>query len=219
MAVQIQFRRDTAANWTSANPTLASGELGLETDTGQFKIGNGTTAWGSLSYGGLVGPAQTNILMPFGDGSDGAVSLSSGTTSLTRDMYYQTLTISGTANIITSGFRIFVSDPLDITAAPASAITNSGSAGGSSATTTGGTAGSVTGTNTVGPGTAGTAGGTGGTGAGAQAAAPTAISVGNGAAGGTGNAGGTGSGGAGGAARGGAAVTNPISFRRWAALS
>ena len=48
--VTIQLRRDTAANWTSANPTLASGELGYETDTGNFKIGNGSTAWTSLSY-------------------------------------------------------------------------------------------------------------------------------------------------------------------------
>jgi hypothetical protein len=56
MAVQIQFRNDTAANWTSANPILAVGELGLETNTGFFKIGNGSTAWNSLAYGGVSGP-------------------------------------------------------------------------------------------------------------------------------------------------------------------
>ena len=55
MAVQIQFRRDTAANWTSANPTLAAGELGLETDTTYYKIGNGSTAWTSLAYGSITG--------------------------------------------------------------------------------------------------------------------------------------------------------------------
>jgi hypothetical protein len=60
MAVQIQFRHDTAANWTSANPVLAVGEFGLETDTGQFKIGNGSGTWTALSYGGIVGPAGTN---------------------------------------------------------------------------------------------------------------------------------------------------------------
>lgn len=49
-AVQIQFRRDTAANWTSTNPTLAQGELGYETDTNQFKIGNGSSAWSALEY-------------------------------------------------------------------------------------------------------------------------------------------------------------------------
>lgn len=45
---QIQFRRGTAAQWSSTNPVLAAGELGYETDTGNFKIGNGTTAWNSL---------------------------------------------------------------------------------------------------------------------------------------------------------------------------
>jgi len=46
----IQIRRDTAANWTSANPTLASGQPGYETDTGRLKFGDGTTAWNSLGY-------------------------------------------------------------------------------------------------------------------------------------------------------------------------
>jgi hypothetical protein len=52
MAVQtqIQTRRGTAASWTSTNPTLAAGEIGFETDTGKFKIGNGSTAWASLAY-------------------------------------------------------------------------------------------------------------------------------------------------------------------------
>ena len=50
MAVQIQIRRGTAANWTSANPTLAEGELGYETDTGKLKAGDGSTSWTSLGY-------------------------------------------------------------------------------------------------------------------------------------------------------------------------
>lgn len=60
MAVTIQFRRDTAANWTSANPTLAQGELGLEYDTGKFKVGNGSSNWAALSYGGLNGVLPLN---------------------------------------------------------------------------------------------------------------------------------------------------------------
>lgn len=55
MAIQIQFRRGLASEWTSANPILAVGEMGLETDTDQFKIGDGTTAWTSLGYGGIQG--------------------------------------------------------------------------------------------------------------------------------------------------------------------
>lgn len=50
MARKVQFRRGTSAEWTSSNPILLSGEMGLETDTRKFKIGNGTTIWTSLSY-------------------------------------------------------------------------------------------------------------------------------------------------------------------------
>lgn len=50
MALLIQLRRDTSANWTSSNPTLAQGEMGLETDTNKFKFGDGITAWNSLPY-------------------------------------------------------------------------------------------------------------------------------------------------------------------------
>ncbi len=50
MSTRIRFRRDTAANWTSADPTLTTGELGYETNTGKFKIGDNTTAWTSLAY-------------------------------------------------------------------------------------------------------------------------------------------------------------------------
>jgi hypothetical protein len=46
----IQYRRDTAANWTAVNPILASGEPGYETNTTFFKIGDGTTSWNSLPY-------------------------------------------------------------------------------------------------------------------------------------------------------------------------
>ena len=46
----IQIRRDTAANWTSADSTLAQGEFGYETDTGKLKIGDGSTEWTSLGY-------------------------------------------------------------------------------------------------------------------------------------------------------------------------
>ncbi len=53
MAQKIQIRRDTAANWTAANPVLAQGEPGHETDTGYVKYGNGVSAWNSLTYMGV----------------------------------------------------------------------------------------------------------------------------------------------------------------------
>ena len=46
----IRSRRDTAANWTSQNPTLALGEIGVETDSLRLKVGDGSTAWASLPY-------------------------------------------------------------------------------------------------------------------------------------------------------------------------
>jgi len=50
MASIIQIRRDTSSNWTSANPTLAQGEIGIETGSLRLKIGDGSSAWGLLPY-------------------------------------------------------------------------------------------------------------------------------------------------------------------------
>lgn len=50
MAIEIQLKRGVAANWTSLNPILAQGEIGYETNTNKFKIGDGATAWSGLSY-------------------------------------------------------------------------------------------------------------------------------------------------------------------------
>ena len=55
----IQFRRDTAANWTLVNPSLAVGEIGYETDTGKYKVGRvlvGTApaTWTALPYSTLL---------------------------------------------------------------------------------------------------------------------------------------------------------------------
>jgi len=62
----IQIRRDTASNWTSANPTLAQGELGIETDTSKIKVGDGSTAWSSKTYlvdvGSYLTATSTNTL-------------------------------------------------------------------------------------------------------------------------------------------------------------
>lgn len=54
MAVRIQIRRGLAAQWTSANPLLAEGELAAETDTGKFKVGNGVDYWNDLEYANSV---------------------------------------------------------------------------------------------------------------------------------------------------------------------
>jgi hypothetical protein len=61
MATRIQVRRDTAANWrTSGSTTLAAGEIGFETDTLLFKIGDGSQTWTNLEYAGGTEPIQYN---------------------------------------------------------------------------------------------------------------------------------------------------------------
>jgi hypothetical protein len=62
MAIRIQLRRDTAANWVSSNPVLRQGEIGIETDTLQMKLGNGTSTWTQItSYMNLVPDGNLTI--------------------------------------------------------------------------------------------------------------------------------------------------------------
>jgi len=92
MASIIQIRRDTASDWTSANPTLAQGELGLETDTLKLKAGTGTTAWNSLGYYTLATVgflATTGGTMSGGLGM-GANDITSTGKILYSNMYAQT---------------------------------------------------------------------------------------------------------------------------------
>lgn len=61
MASIIQIRRDTAANWTAADPTLAECEIGIETDTELAKLGDGVTAWTALGYWSLGGGGSGTV--------------------------------------------------------------------------------------------------------------------------------------------------------------
>ena len=47
---KIQHRRGTTSQWSKANPTLAAGEIGLDTDLMKIKMGDGSTAWNSLGF-------------------------------------------------------------------------------------------------------------------------------------------------------------------------
>lgn len=58
MAVQIQLRNDTAANWLSEDPILAQGEAGVELDTNRMKFGNGINPWSDLPYSDNYSGAQ-----------------------------------------------------------------------------------------------------------------------------------------------------------------
>ncbi len=50
MATRMQQRRGTASQWSTANPILNAGEMGWESDTNKFKIGDGTNHWADLDY-------------------------------------------------------------------------------------------------------------------------------------------------------------------------
>ena len=68
MAVQLQMRRGTTSEWTAANPTLANGEWGLDTTTSEYYIGNGSTAWTSLTAASLPSTAiSTTVADAKGD--------------------------------------------------------------------------------------------------------------------------------------------------------
>ena len=101
MPTQIQLRRDTAADWTSNNPTLAAGEFGWESDTNRFKIGTGSAAWNSLDYSdtlktlGDLGITGSTISAP----SNGDLTLTtSGTGKVNISNAYTLPSSDGSAN-------------------------------------------------------------------------------------------------------------------------
>jgi hypothetical protein len=86
---QIQLRRDTAATWTSVNPVLAAGEIGLETDTRQIKAGDGATAWASLAY----------VAVPNGAVTTAKIGDSQVTTAKIGDAQVTTAKFAATASV------------------------------------------------------------------------------------------------------------------------
>jgi hypothetical protein len=161
-----------AANSVLATPDSTTGAVSVrslvENDIPNISAAKITT--------GVLSPAVGGAPMGFfGDGSDGALNISSGTTVLQRDQFYSSLTISGSARLDPNGFKIFVSGTLDLTNAPTNAISLTVNNGGNASGSTGGTAGTSLASATMG-GTNGTAsaGTNGGTGTGTSATAVTA---------------------------------------------
>ncbi len=114
MAIQIQFRRGLANEWTSINPILAEGEMGIETDTDLFKLGNGILNWNDLPYGGLQGPqGDVGPEGPIGAGNIAVdnvlyVSKSGDDSNDGQNLASSKLTIEAALAIATSGTTIFV---------------------------------------------------------------------------------------------------------------
>jgi hypothetical protein len=183
-----------------ASGTVAAARLGVMTGdsgSGGAKGAAPAPAAGDAAAGKFLKadgtwtvPAGMPDIYWFGDGSDGDATIS-GALSLTRDMYYNNLTIQSGAIITTNGWSIFVKGTLDVTAAPAGWLKNTGNDATGTTAATGTKSGSVAGTvgggtssasaNTTGGfGTAGEAGGAGGSGG-------RAVSLGQGATNPTGN--------------------------------
>jgi hypothetical protein len=109
----IRHRRDTAANWTSNNPVLEAGQLGLETDTLKIKFGDGTTAWNSLSYASGGGGGGIS------DGDKGDITVSSSGATWTIDngavTYAKMQDVSAASKLIGRGSASGSGDPQEIT--------------------------------------------------------------------------------------------------------
>jgi hypothetical protein len=99
---QLQVRRGTAAQWTAENPVLGAGEFGMETDTGIIKVGNGATAWNSITdelvFADLAQALSNKTLAtaPLWDDND----LSLATTGFVNSMPRIELTASAATTLI-----------------------------------------------------------------------------------------------------------------------
>jgi hypothetical protein len=94
--VRLQLRRGTFSQWQSANPTLAAGEMGVETDTRKVKIGDGTTAWNSLDYVAADAPEVGEIAQ---DAINSALVAGTGITKAYNDGA-NTITVSVDTSVI-----------------------------------------------------------------------------------------------------------------------
>lgn len=106
MAVQIQLRNDTTVNWSNANPILALGEFGLDTDLNQFKIGNGIDPWNELSYGSFNPvPFVTQSVQTITYNSGGDSTMDNGTYNVFSLVADGSSTTIAHSNVPESGIR------------------------------------------------------------------------------------------------------------------
>lgn len=100
VAFSIQLRRDNSTNWSSVNPTLLSGEPGVETDTNKIKIGDGISAWNVLPY--LVPEVEvpeatpTGAVLPFAGAAAPSGWLMCNGSAVSRTTYANLFSVIGT---------------------------------------------------------------------------------------------------------------------------
>ena len=129
-----QQRRDTAAHWTGQNPTLLNAEIGYETEPGKFKIGDGSTAWTSLSYlpipdnNGLIPIDQ--LLLPAGTAAAPSLAFDANTGIYSPGADQFGISTAGTAALtIDSSQRVGIgtTSPGDLNANANNLVVGSGS--------------------------------------------------------------------------------------------
>ena len=94
--VRIQVRRGSETDWSGVNPILAAGELGVVTDTRKIKVGDGSTAWNSLSYIAADAPEIGEISQ---DAINTALTMGAGLTKNYNDGA-NTITINVDSNVV-----------------------------------------------------------------------------------------------------------------------
>jgi hypothetical protein len=106
VAIRIQLRRDTAANWGSVNPILRAGEVGIETDSLRFKIGDGSSTWSSRPYVNVLPSELTELSQ---DAVNQALTAGNGITKVYNDAA-NTITVSVDTSVIAN--KQYVDDSL-----------------------------------------------------------------------------------------------------------
>ena len=112
MAVRIQLRRDTAANWSSVNPILLGGEIGIETDTLKFKIGSGLRWNQTTSYAFKAGEANGLATL----NSEGKIPTSQLPTALSITADINAAFASMTTSGIPEGTNLYFTDARAVSA-------------------------------------------------------------------------------------------------------
>ena len=103
----IKLRRGTASEWTTNNPILAAGEMGIETDTRKFKFGDGTTPWNTLAYASAEGGGGTGDVTAAGDNYFTGNNTFTGTTKFDNDVniHGANLEVAGTLEATTGNIN------------------------------------------------------------------------------------------------------------------
>ena len=115
MAVKLQFRRDTAANWESNNTILSEGELGLDTTNERFKIGDGVNGWNAIDNAQYTNKAETFTATTTIVGSDGTSDWTEETTGDWDGVFTTTKTVTGVLTTDTPFIEIDLSNATAVT--------------------------------------------------------------------------------------------------------